>query len=263
VLGQQCEALAALPGLSHRFFGREGGTSPAPWRGLNTGFTVGDAPARVSENLARVRFQLGVGRRALFLPTQVHGARVLEVKAGDDPEHIAEQEADALFTAAPEVALGVRTADCAPILLGSDDGAFVAAVHAGWRGAVRGVLEATVAALEQRGVAPAILVAAIGPCIGPSAFEVGPEVIEEASRTVSLEGLVSPGEGDRLHLDLAGLVRRLLEASGVTRIHTVPGCTATELDRFFSHRAEGGRTGRQVSAIARTSAPLLDDSAFA
>lgn len=263
MLGLQGASLAAIGGVSHRFFGREGGTSPPPWRGLNTSFTVGDAPARVEENLARVRFQVGVGRRGLFAPKQVHGARVLEVTAGDEPERVAEEEADALITSAKDIALAVRTADCAPILLSSDDGAWVAAVHAGWRGAVRGVLGATVAALEERGVSPASLLAAVGPRIGQDAFEVGPEVIDEAARAVDLEGLVREGEGDRRHLDLGGLVVRLLQGAGVVRVERVAGCTASDLEHFFSHRAESGRTGRQMSAIARTTPPLLDESAFA
>ncbi len=262
-LGLRSSTLSELPHVSHGFFGRVGGTSPSPWRGLNTSFSVGDAPARVEENLARVRFQIGVGRRALFAAKQVHGARVLEVKAGDDPDRIAEEEADALITGAPELAVGVRTADCAPVLLASEDGQWVAAVHAGWRGAVGGVLEATVAALAERGAPARSLVAAIGPCIGPDAFEVGPEVVEQAAGAVDVTGLSRPGEGDRLHLDLSGFVARVLERAGVARIEEVRACTASDLERWFSHRAESGRTGRQMSAIARTEPPLLSASAFA
>lgn len=262
-LGLRARSLSALPHVSHGFFGRTGGTSPSPWRGLNTSFTVGDAPARVEENLARVRFQIGVGRRALFAAKQVHGARVLEVTAADDPDRVAEEPADALLTSAEGVAVAVRTADCAPILLASDDGTWVAAVHAGWRGAVGGVLEATVSALDERGVPPSRLIAAVGPCIGRDAFEVGPEVVEQATRAVELEGLVRPGREDRLHLDLAGLVLRVLARAGVSRIEHVAACTASDVDRWFSHRAESGRTGRQMSAIARTDPPLLSPQAFA
>lgn len=263
VLGLRSDALSAVPHVSHGFFGRVGGTSPAPWRGLNTSFSVGDAPARVEENLARVRFQLGVGRRALVAPKQVHGARVVEVKAGDEPEQIAEEEADALITSAEGLAVGVRTADCAPILLASDNGAWVAAVHAGWRGAVGGVLEATLGALEERGVPASRLVAAVGPCIGQDAFEVGPEVVERASSVVDVDGIVRPGQEDRVHLDLAGLVVRVLDRAGVARIELIRACTASDVETWFSHRAESGRTGRQMSAIARTDPPVLSPSAFA
>jgi YfiH family protein len=262
-LGQTAPALLAVPGVSHRFFGRVGGTSPAPWRGLNTSFTVGDAPARVQENLARVRFQIGVGRRALFAPKQVHGRRVVVVEPGADPEAIADEEADAIVTRADELAVGVRTADCAPILLASDDGAVVAAAHAGWRGAVGGVLEATLEQMDRLGAPPARLVAAVGPCIGPDAFEVGPEVVEAAASVLPVDALVQPGVGDRLHFDLRGFVVALLSRAGVERVDVVGGCTATELESWFSHRAEAGRTGRQMSAIARTDPPVLDESAFA
>lgn len=263
VLGLRAQSLLDLPGISHGFFGRTGGTSPSPWRGLNTSFHVGDAPARVEENLARVRFQLGVGRRSLFAAKQVHGARVLEVNASDDPERVAEEPADALLTGAEGVAVAVRTADCAPVLLAADDGSYVAAVHAGWRGAVGGVLEATLAALDEKGVPPSRIVAAVGPCIGQDAFEVGPEVVEQAARVVDVDGLVRPGRDDRSHLDLAGLVSRLLEKAGVTRTEHVAACTASDLERWFSHRAEGGRTGRQMSAIARTDPPRLSPKTFA
>jgi YfiH family protein len=263
ILGMTSERLSELDGVSHRFFGRVGGTSPSPWRGLNTSFTVGDAPARVEENLARVRFQVGVGRRALFAPKQVHGRRVVEVRAGDTPEAVADEEADAIVTAAPDLAVAVRTADCAPILLASADGAVVAAAHAGWRGAVGGVLEATVEAMVGLGADPANLVAAVGPCIGQDAFEVGPEVIEQAASAASLDGLVRAGREDRQHLDLRGLVVRVLEKAGVARVDTVGGCTATDLETYFSHRAEDGRTGRQMAAIARTEAPCLDEAVFA
>lgn len=262
-LGLLSDELTSIPHVSHRFFGRVGGTSPAPWRGLNTSFDVRDAPARVEENLARVRFQIGVGRRSLLAPKQVHGARVLEVKAGDDPEHVAAEEADAIFTSEEGIAVAVRTADCAPILLASDDGRWVAAVHAGWRGAVGGVVEATLAALAERGAPPASLVAAVGPCIGQDAFEVGPEVVEQAAHVIDVDGLVRPGRDDRMHLDLAGLVARILGRAGVARIDVIRACTASDLDRWFSHRAESGRTGRQMSAIARTDPPVLLPSAFA
>jgi YfiH family protein len=262
ILGERSALLDELKGVSHRFFGRTGGTSPAPWRGLNTSFVVGDAPARVEENLARCRFQIGVPRRALFTASQVHGARVLEVGAGQDPEQVKLEEADALITRAPDLAVAVRTADCAPVLLARLDGAAVGAAHAGWRGAVGGVVEATAAALGE----PGELVAAVGPCIGQEAFEVGPEVREAVLAVVSDaedRGLVRAGEGDRSHVDLAGFVVAVLENLGVSRVERVGGCTATETDRYFSHRAEAGKTGRQLSAIAICPPPVLDPSVFA
>lgn len=258
MLGQCASILSAVPGVSHRFFGRVGGTSPRPWRGLNTSFDVGDVPARVQENLARVRFQIGVKRHGLFSAKQVHGNALVQVLEGADPEEIAQKEADALWTKAQNIAVGVRTADCVPILLAFKDGRAVAAVHAGWRGAVGGVVEAAVESLCAANAGKAgDLVAAIGPCIGQESFEVGPEVVQAAEKKMRCEGLVKPGQGDRLHLDLGGLVGRILDGTGIDSWERVPGDTAAQLDLFFSHRAEAGRTGRQIAVIARTDPPDL------
>lgn len=262
-LGLKSELLANLPGVSHRFFGRLGGTSPAPWRGLNTSFLVGDVPARVEENLARVRFQIGVGRSALFTAKQVHGNIVHEVRAADDVDEVSNVEADALITCAPERALGVRTADCAPVLLASEDGLWVAAVHAGWRGAVGGIVEATIAALAARGVEPRALLACVGPCIGQAAFEVGPEVASAVRGCGLDDEVLRPGRDDRFHLDLAALVQSQLRRAGVLRVESRALCTASDLETWYSHRAEGGRTGRQVSVIARTQPPVISVSTFA
>lgn len=262
MLGLTSQLLSSVPHVSHRFFGRVGGTSPSPWTGLNTSFTVGDSPARVEENLARVRFQIGVPRRTLFTATQVHGAGVVRVSAAQDPDDVAGVPADALFTTDEGVGVGVRTADCAPILIASRDGGCVAAVHAGWRGAVGGVVEATLRALEQAGFTPGDLVACVGPCIGLEAFEVGPEVVEQAARVVDVNGLVTEGAGDRKHLDLGGLVVRVLESAGISAVDRLPLCTASDTERFFSYRKEGGRTGRQISVIARTDPPVIDEATF-
>jgi hypothetical protein len=264
MLGIVSPLLSAVPGVSHRFFGRVGGTSPTPWNWLNVSHTVGDSPARVDENLARVRFQLGVGRHALFTARQMHGRDVVVVDDADDVTAVADRAADAVVTRRAAVAVGVRTADCAPILLAADDGSVVAAAHAGWRGAVGGVVEATVAAL---GVAPERVVAAVGPCIGPRAFEVGPEVIAAArehlgANDTGLGGLVAPGGGDRRTFDLAGYCALLLRRAGVVRIDVVGGCTVEQFGVYFSHRRDAGDTGRQMSAIARATPPDLDDEAF-
>lgn len=276
MLGLTSPLLAAVPGVSHRFFQRIGGTSPSPWLGLNISHDVGDSPARVDENLARVRFQLGVGKYALFTATQVHGTAVVDVEGtlaahpeAVDPDQrhdlIRALEADAVLTRQADQAVGVRTADCAPILLAADDGSVVAAAHAGWRGAVAGIIAQTVTAM---GVPPATIVAAVGPCIGQSAFEVGPEVIAAARAAVGddlqkdFEGLVRPGAGDRQHLDLRGLCVLMLKRAGVTRVDVVGGCTVDEAETYFSHRREHGTTGRQMSAIARTTPTHLDDETF-
>lgn len=264
--------LSSVPGVSHRFFGRIGGTSPYPYNALNTSFDVSDSPARVEENLARVRFQIGVPAGALYACTQVHGREVVVVTGDEEPEDVRAHKADALVTVAADVAVGVRTADCAPILLAVDDGSGVAAVHAGWRGAVGGALESAVAELCARAnVSPSRIVAAIGPSIGMDAFEVGPEVVAQAAAVVDVTGLTRPGaahpDGDRVHLDLRGVVARVLAKAGVTRVDLVGGCTVTEESAYFSHRRDVthrkcAETGRQMAAIARTAPPALDDEAF-
>ena len=170
MLGVVSPLLSAIPGVSHRFFQRVGGTSPSPWTGLNVSYDVSDAPARVTENLARCRFQLGVAKGAMFIAKQVHGTDVAVVDDHSDADAIAAVSADAVVTRAFARGVGVRTADCAPILLASDDGSCVAAVHAGWRGAVAGVIERAVDAL---GIDPTRIVAAVGPCIGtPRAIKI-------------------------------------------------------------------------------------------
>ena len=262
MLGEQSALLSGVERTSHRFFGRTGGTSPTPWRGLNVSFAVGDSPARVEENLARCRFQLGVPRRALFTASQVHGTHILEVKSSDDPEEVRHENADGLITFDDDVAVGVRTADCAPVLIAREDGSGVAAVHAGWRGAVSGIVEAAVARLSEGGHS---LVASVGPCIGQAAFEVGPEVkaavLEVCADATSL-GLVKAGKEDRSHVDLPGFVRWILETRGVKNDH-VAACTMTNMERYFSHRGEAGKTGRQLSAIAKTEPVFLDEAVFA
>lgn len=261
-LGIHAENLSRIGGVSHRFFTRTGGTSPAPWRGLNASYVVGDVAARVDENLARVRFQIGVGRLALFTASQTHSTAVVEVTEEHAPDDVKHIEADALITARRDIALGVRTADCAPILLSSDDGRVVAAVHAGWRGAVNGILGRTLESFARMGVEPARVVAAVGPTIGQDAFEVGPEVIEAARAACDLDGLVRAGAGDRMHLDLPGLVERVLTRAGLANVVVVRRCTASD-EEFFSHRRDHGTTGRQISVIATTEPPRIDPATFA
>lgn len=269
MLGISSPLLATVPGVSHRFFQRIGGTSPHPWAALNTSFDVRDAPARVEENLARVRFQIGVGPERLFSCTQVHGASVVQVHDGDAVADVRGHRADILVTTAQDAAVGVRTADCAPLLVAVDDGSGVAAIHAGWRGAVGGAVEAGIHALcEAAGVRPERLVAAVGPTIGIDAFEVGDEVVDAARAICDLDGLVrAGGPAERPHLDLGGLCLRLLERAGVTRAERVGGCTVAHESLYFSHRRDvtwkkGPETGRQISVIARTDPPKLDDEAF-
>jgi polyphenol oxidase len=263
MLGVSSSLLSAIPGVSHRFFQRIGGTSPHPWDMLNTSHAVGDLDARVDENLARIRFQIGVPKGRLFSAMQVHGHLCLDVDQ-HDLDAVSVTEADALMTSTPRTAVGVRTADCVPILCAVDDGSAVLAIHAGWRGAVGGVVAHGIATLAKRAdVAPSRIVAAIGPCISQDAFEVGDDVVTAVVQAIGTDAAAAlTVTKAKAHIDLAGVVRKLLQQSGVERVDVIGHCTVGDA-RYFSHRRDHGKTGRQMSVIATTSPPDLTDASFA
>lgn len=229
-------------GFAHGFSLRTGGVSEGPFASLNLGRTVGDDLERVAENTRRFAAAAGVG--PLFEVSQVHGREVVRVEAGADLGAIRRREADALVTAAAGVAVGVRTADCVPVLLGDRASGAVAAVHAGWRGIVAGVLDAAIDALA---VDPAGLIAAVGPHI--RAFEVQDDVAHQIAAAARGADVVLARE-PRPHVDLAKAVVAQLRARGLTEVDDVGGCTLTEPARFFSHRRDAGLTGRHLSVIA-------------
>ncbi len=220
---------------------RAGGVSEGPWQALNLATHVGDQPQAVAANRARLALALALPEAPRWL-TQVHGTTVLA--AG---QWTPGAPADALVCRAPGQVAVVMSADCLPVLLCSEDGAVVAAVHAGWRGLAAGVLEATLAAMA---VPAASLLAWLGPAIGPAAFEVGPEVRAAFCDALpSAAAAFRPGQGDRWHADLYALARLRLRAAGLRRIHGGGWCTHDE-PRFFSHRRTAP-TGRQASLIWR------------
>jgi YfiH family protein len=227
-------ALAALSGVRHGFFGRAGGVSTGIYASLNAAVGSKDDPAAIRENYARIARALGVSPARLLKAHQVHSPRAVVVEAAFGDER---PEADALVTATPGLAVAVSTADCAPVLLADPEARVVAAAHAGWRGAMGGVLEATLAAMESLGAAAPRVFAAVGPAISQGAYEVGPEFkarfLEESPSNAAL---FRPGAGDRGQFDLAGYVVRRLGRAGVTRVEVVPACTFTEPEAWFSHR---------------------------
>ncbi|GAA0790269.1 peptidoglycan editing factor PgeF [Marinobacterium sediminicola] len=228
------------PGVQALTTTRDGGVSGAPWDSLNLGDHVGDDPAAVAENRQRLQTALGVSQPQWL--TQVHGVQVVE--AQDDG---VVREADACWTRQPGVVCAVMTADCLPVLFAAADGRCVAAAHAGWRGLLNGVLEATLAAFDD----PAQVNAWLGPAIGPAAFEVGPEV-REAFLAVDADAELafspSPRHEGRWMADLYALARRRLQAAGVRTIRGGEHCTHDEHERFFSYRRDG-QTGRMASLI--------------
>ena len=220
---------------------RSGGTSAAAFASLNLAAHVGDDPARVAANRALLRAALDLPAEPSWL-AQVHGCAV----AAAGPAGAAPPEADAALTRTPGRVCAVLTADCLPVLLTDRAGKVAAAAHAGWRGLLDGVLEATVAALD---TAPDDVFAWLGPAIGPDAFEVGPEVRDQfLARGAESAAAFRRGRGDRWWADLYLLARQRLAGVGVRRVTGGDFCTCSEPRRFFSYRRDG-HTGRMASLI--------------
>ncbi len=189
--------------------------------------------------------------------TQVHGARVLRVRAGDPPETTAREEADALWSGDSDVGLGVVVADCVPVLIADERTGACAAIHAGWRGTVAGVLANAIRALvEDLGSHPRDLKVALGPAIGACCFEVGPEVAAAFTEALgSAPGVAIAGRGSKPHVDLRLALRLQIERAGVPAlaIEARPECTKCDPERrFASYRRDGRIAGRQVGVIVRT-----------
>jgi YfiH family protein len=240
----------ALAPLRHGFFTRKGGASSGVFRGLNCGPGSSDQSEAVSINRARVAEALGLAPAALASMHQVHSADVVTLTAAPEPR----PRADAMVTAAPGLALTVLTADCQPVLLADAEAGVIGAAHAGWRGALAGVLEATVAAMAAMGARPARMVAVIGPTISQRAYEVGPEVLDAFLAEDSDHArFFAGGRGDRLQFDLPGFGLARLRAAGVGQAHWTGHCTYSDPARFFSYRRathEGAADyGRLISAI--------------
>jgi YfiH family protein len=237
-------------GFRHAFFTRHGGVSEGPYRSLNFSRSVGDEPERVAMNLALAAEALGVGPERVFFLSQVHGTNAVALAGNENREAVVEVEGDALASRAAGLACGVRTADCVPVLLGDKRSGAAAAVHAGWRGIVRGVLEAGVTKLRELAGGDVELVAALGPHIRLWSFEVGEDVADEIANASPVPCVVRR-DGMKPHVRLDNIVRAKLGALGVKPedIDDVGGCTVTEDERFFSYRRDGKVGGRHLSAI--------------
>ena len=232
----------------HGFFTRRGGASQGPYASLNCSLSSGDDPALVAQNRARVAASLGVSADRLLGVTQVHGADVVTVHAAWPAG--AGARADAMVTAVPGLALGVITADCAPVLFVDAAAGVVGAAHAGWRGAAAGVLEATVAAMEALGAARARAVAVVGPCISQASYEVGEDM---RAQVASADAFFAPGyRPGHWQFDLGGYCLSRLRMAGVVAEQLVADTCADDA-RFFSHRrrtlAGGGVIGHQISCV--------------
>jgi polyphenol oxidase len=236
-------------GFAHGFTTRRGGVSEPPYEALD--FAVLRDPARLRENQRRLAAAVGFDPAVLHQATQVHGRAVLV--ADGDPASMLEREADALVAEPGSGhAVAVRIADCVPVLLASPASGRVAAVHAGWRGIVAGVVAAAAERLgaDDPGDARPGLVAAIGPSIGPCCFEVGLDVAESIAAASGPE-VIARRAGDKAYVDLRRAVRAQLVGLGVAdaAIDDVPGCTRCDRERFYSYRRDGDASGRLLAVI--------------
>ena len=245
--------LLEAPHIAHGFFGREGGVSEGVFASLNTGPGSNDRPEHVKENRRRCAVALGVAPDRLLTNTQIHSADIAVV---DGPWAGSPREADGLVTATPGLALGVLSADCMPWLFVDTESQVIGAAHAGWRGALAGIVENTVEAMVRLGARKPRIRAALGPCLRQSNFEVGLELLDAfTEKHPEAERFFAPGESaDKRLLDLAGFaVWRLLDV-GVTQIDDVHRCTLQRPETYFSYRASRRRGetdyGRNLSAVA-------------
>lgn len=247
-----CHRSPALGALPHGFFGRRGGVSGGIYDSLNCGFGSRDDRAAVHENRARVASALGA--TTLLSLHQIHSTRVVTVETPWQPGQ--GPEADGMVTRARGIALGTLSADCAPILFADVAAGVIGAAHAGWKGAIGGVAEATVAAMVAMGADPARIAAAIGPCIGAASYEVGPEF---EARFIEMDGPAAarffhlPAPGSRAHFDLPAYVADRLTRAGIGTVDVLGLDTAADEGQFFSYRRTTHRGepdyGREVAAI--------------
>jgi len=240
----------ALAPLRHGFFTRKGGASSGIFQGLNCGPGSSDLSGAVSINRERVAAALDLSAQALVTVRQVHSADVLTVDAPltDRPA------ADAMVTDRPGLALGILTADCQPVLFADHDAGVIGAAHAGWRGALEGVLEATVDAMERLGASRGSIMAVIGPTISQRAYEVGPEFLDNfLDEDRENARFFANGAGGRYQFDLPAYGLARLRQAGVGRAEWTRHCTYSDEALFYSYRRATHRGeadyGRLISAI--------------
>ena len=243
--------LVRLPGVRHAFFTRQGGVSTGVYESLNVGSGSRDDPDAVIENRARAAAALDAPADHLLTCYQIHSA-VAVIADGPWAER---PEADAVASRTPGLVLGALSADCAPVLMVDPEARVIAAAHAGWKGALGGVVQAAVDAMAALGARPGRIIAAVGPCIAPGSYEVGLEFLESfRGMSPGSERFFSPGEtADKRQFDLPAFVLDRLAAAGVAEAEWIGRNTYAEQDLFFSnrravHRGENDY-GRLLSAI--------------
>ncbi len=247
-------SLAALPGVRHGFFTREGGVSEGLYASLNCGLGSGDDLDCVAENRARALAHLGLPGDRLATVYQVHSNRAAQAEAPWPAED--RPRADALVTRTAGLALGILTADCVPVLFADHEAGVVAAAHAGWRGALDGVIEETLAAMQRLGARMSSTLAAVGPAIEQPSYEVGPEFPAPFLEQAPANGdffRSAPRNGHFL-FDLKGYVARRLARAGISQVECLAADTCADPTRFFSYRRaclnHEQAYGRLLSAIS-------------
>ena len=243
------DTLRNFPGIAHGFFGRDGGVSTGVYGSLNCGPGSRDDPATVAENRARSMAALAPGTRLVSL-AQIHSADVHTVEA--DWDFATRRDGDGMVTGLPGIALGILTADCAPVLFADAEAGVIGAAHAGWKGALVGVLENTVAAMERLGARPGRIAAAIGPTISQANYEVGEDLRTKFGADDARFFAASDRTG-HFRFDLPGYARQRLERAGVGQVHDMALCTYPPANGFFSYRRAThlgeADYGREISAI--------------
>ena len=244
--------LASCDGIRHGFFTRQGGVSTGIYNSLNCGPGSKDEAGNVDQNRALVAEALGIEPGRLLTLYQIHGAVAVNVEQPWDPRA---PEADAIVTRMPGLAIGVLSADCAPVLFCDPHERIIGAAHAGWRGARTGVIDTAIAAMEDLGAKRERIVATIGPTISQKAYEVGSDYVERflADEPESSAFFINDEGSGEPHFDLPGYVWERLARAGVGAIADIGLCTYCDETRLFSYRRSQHHGendyGRQISAI--------------
>jgi YfiH family protein len=248
--------MLALPGIRHAFFTRAGGVSNGVYASLNAGVGSNDEPRNVAENRARMAAALGVPTERLLTCYQIHSSNAVVAVEPWGPH--ARPRADAIVSRVAGLAVGVSTADCGPVLFADAQARVIGAAHAGWRGALAGVTDEAIAAMERLGAARQRMVAVLGPMIRQPNYEIGTDVWDRFVAADPANGRFfrpSTREG-RFMFDLAGYVVARLAAAGIGTIEDIEACTYADADRFFSYRRMTHRDeadyGRHINAIVLT-----------
>lgn len=239
------------PNIEHGFFTRRGGVSSGLYESLNVGKSSLDQPDKVAENRLRVASYFGLQSSSLATPWQTHSSDVIII---DRPFEGERPKADAVVTSTKNIAIGVLTADCGPILFADSTAMVIGAAHAGWKGALGGVLENTVKAMQRLGAQPENIIAVIGPSISMANYEVGPEFVDLflGVSPKNLQWFAPSKRAGHSMFDLWGYTFERLQKTGV-QAHCIERCTYAEEENFYSYRRSTHRKdesyGQQISAL--------------